>query len=65
MDNVLVYFDGTVRPLKSLEYFINSIHQDIKFTTGMERNDLISFLGLKISILNTSHDFYIFHLQIQ
>lgn len=59
--DVLVYFIGTVRQLKSLEYFMHMSSPNITFTTKLEHNNSMGFLNLKTSRINERLVSSIFH----
>lgn len=59
-DDILVYFNGTARYKKALQYFKNSLRSTIKFTYEIEQNNAVSFLKFKISTLNNRQDLTFF-----
>lgn len=61
VDDVLACFTGTERQLDNFLDFINSIHNNIKFTIEKEHNNSINFLDLSINKINNKHNFAVFH----
>ena len=61
VDDILTCFTGTDRQLTQFLEFINTIHNNIKFTIEKEVDKSINFLDLTITRENNTHNFSIFH----
>lgn len=60
VDDIITCFIGTNRQLNHFLEFINSLHDNIKFTIELETNNSINFLDLTIQKLNNKFDFSIY-----
>ena len=65
VDDILIMFKGTHRQIEKLHKYINSIHDNIKFTLEVEINKSINFLDLTIQNVNQKHSFKIYRKDTQ
>ena len=60
IDDIFLTFNGSTRQLEILQKFINNIHNKIRFTLELEKNNSINFLDLTITKVNNKFTYKIY-----
>lgn len=64
VDDIICLFEGSEIAIEDFFQYLNSIHNKIKFTKEIQKQD-INFLDLTVSNTNNKHDFKIYRKQCQ